>query len=418
MKLINKFTIWYMSITTLVIVVGGLIIFKSIEHEIDKEEAFDLRDWIENTAGRLKKGHSPRRLARPPVEIRELDYDAPIRPFTTTDTVAMHEQLQQMERQLKGSASYKIRGKHYYISVYNTVVESDDIVEALVKSFTWIFLLVLGVVVITNRVVSKKLLQPFYQTLQAMKSFSLKQKEPLSFKPTGTTEFSELNRFLENMTKKALGDYRSLKEFSENASHEMQTPLAVIRGKLELLLESELNDEQAGHINSALSAIDKLAKMGKSLALLSKLENREFDVTGTINLSEALNRTLNDLDELITMRSLTLTTNIQQDINITLHPDLLPILLNNLLSNAIRHNIDNGTIDVRLTDKELTISNTGKAPDTDTEELFNRFRKGNQSSESSGLGLSIVRQICEISNFDVRYTFGNGTHVLKVVFVP
>lgn len=416
MKLINQFTLWYLAITTIVLVIGSVIIFNSVEHEIDREESFDLRDWIENTASRIEKGHSLDRLNRTPVEITELDANSPIRPFHVRDTIAIHEQLQRPERQLKASQSFKIDGRHYYISVYNTVVESDDIVEALVKSISWIFLILLVVVVVTDRIVSKKILRPFQQTLHTIKSFSVKQKEPIRFSKTATREFSDLNLFLQNMTEKAIQDYVSLKEFTENASHEMQTPLAVIRGKLELLLETNLSEAQAANITSALAAVEKLSRTGKSLTLLTKLENREYEAADEVDLSDILKKTIDSLEELIELNSLQIEKSIEEGVNVRLHPVLAEILLSNLMGNAIRHNISQGIIRIHLTAKKLEIQNSGSAPELSTDQLFERFKKGNHNNDSIGLGLAIAKQICDLNQMNISYSYDENLHVIQVIF--
>src|SRR5690606_30787922 len=151
-------------------------------------------------------------------------------------------------------------------------------------------------------------------------------------------------RFLQEMTTKAQEDYKSLKEFTENASHELQTPLAIIRGKLELLMDSNLANEQAALISSAHNAVEKLSKIGQSLTLLTKLDNQEFEIFTTIDFSQQLKESLFAFQELIEMKSLHLVTSIEDHVHIKIHPLLNNILLNNLLSNAIRHNHEFGLI--------------------------------------------------------------------------
>ena len=416
MKLINQFTLWYLAITTVVLVIGSVIIFDNVEHEIDKEESINLKDWIESTAGRIKKGHSIHRLNRTPVEIKELAFNSPTRPFETRDTVAMHEQHEHLERQLKASKSFKIDGKHYYISVYNTVVESDDIVEALVKSLSWIFLILLIVVVVSDRLVSRKLLRPFHSTLQTIRSFNLKHKQPIRFQKTRTQEFNDLNLFLEKMTEKAIHDYGSLKEFTENASHEMQTPLAVIRGKLELLLETNLNEAQAANITSALAAVEKMSRTGKSLTLLTKLENREYEAADEVDLSDIIRTTIDSLEELIELKSLRIEQSIAEGVKVRLHPVLAEILLSNLMGNAIRHNISQGIIRIQLTAKKLEIQNSGTAPELPTDQLFERFKKGNHNNDSIGLGLAIAKQICDLNQMKILYSYEESLHKIQVIF--
>jgi len=218
------------------------------------------------------------------------------------------------------------------------------------------------------------------------------------------------------MTNKALKDYQTLKEFTETASHEMQTPLAIIMGKLELLLESDIDDEQAKLIVSAHDAVEKLSKVGQSLTLITKLDNREFESHEIIDFSQILNDSLYAFQELIEMKSLKLEKDIADNVKVRIHPLLINILLNNLIGNAIRHNIKDGIIHVKLTPALLEISNSGDPLTFPSDKMFNRFIKNNQSNESVGLGLAIVKQICEQSNIDIRYDYEDKMHILRLNF--
>lgn len=236
---------------------------------------------------------------------------------------------------------------------------------------------------------------------------------------TNTHEFKELNQFLERMSNKALDDYRSLKEFSENASHELQTPLSIIRGKLELLLETDIDEKQAALIESAQNSAQKLSVINQSLALLTKLENQEYQMDHKIDFSKLVENSIASFSELIEMKSIVLTTNIDADVYVNLNPVLADILFTNLISNAIRHNsVNGGSIDIRLSSSGLIVKNTGDPLKIPANELFKRFKKAKQSSESTGLGLAIVKQICDLSNFKVSYVYTGNLHVVEIIFLP
>jgi len=414
MNLINKFTLWYLLITLLVLLAGGVIIYKNISEEINKEEAREIATWLDDIAHRIEKGVPLKKLNRDPVEIKLISPDAAIIPFYIKDTMAMHQQLQRIERHLKGSASYKINGIHYYISTYDIMVESDDIVEAVQKAMVWIIGLLLVFVFMASRLISAKILRPFHVTLQAIQSFHLNQKNDLTLERSSTKEFNDLNAFLLTMTEKAKQDYQSLKEFTENASHEMQTPLAIIRGKLELLMEAESKDEQARLILTAHDAVEKLSRMGQALTLLTKLSNQEFVNQESVNLSELVLHKIATFQDLIEMKSITITSYIDEEVRIHLNSTLADILLNNLFSNAIRHNACRGTIDITLTQHSLIMRNTGEPLSIAADELFKRFKKGNQYGDSVGLGLAIVKQICTLNQYLITYQYKEGWHSIEV----
>lgn len=219
------------------------------------------------------------------------------------------------------------------------------------------------------------------------------------------------------MIKKNQDDYKSLKEFSENASHEMQTPLAVAKGKLELLLQSSGLDEEKLHlINSSYEAIDHLSKMSRALSLLTKIENNEFTDRQEINLSQRIINSIYDFQELLELKNIKIESEIEENVILKSDPILIKILIINLFQNAIRHNIEKGNISILLTKTTFRMSNSGNPLTVKSESLFNRFKKDNQSGETIGLGLAIVKKICDINNFKITYNFINDEHLIEISF--
>jgi methyl-accepting chemotaxis protein len=242
LKLTDQFTLWFLFITALVLLAGGVIVFHTVQREIIREDARRLKDTVELLARNLQEGTAIEQLDGYQVNIEELDLATAVIPLQVKDTVVWFPPHQHYERGLKAIASYKINNRHYSIAAANLVPEADEIAEGVIKSLGWTFIILLVLVGMLSRFLSWRILAPFHQTLQAVRSFSLTRQDPLQLAATRTSEFKQLNQFLEKMTRKAVADYRSLKEFTENASHELQTPLAVIRGKLELLMETEISD--------------------------------------------------------------------------------------------------------------------------------------------------------------------------------
>jgi signal transduction histidine kinase len=242
----------------------------------------------------------------------------------------------------------------------------------------------------------------------------------LQLPEANAAELKTLNAFLNTMTDKALEDYRSLKEFTENASHELQTPLAILRNKLELLTESYLQGKEPVTITALITdmqnAIDKLSRINSSLTLLARLENNEYGEKQSISLSELTTEALQSFSELLDMKSIAVETRITPGVRVQLHPALADILLGNLFSNAIRHNIADGKLTIVLCNGKLTIKNTGNPPEVPTTELFRRFKKGRKSCNSIGIGLAIVKQICDLNKFNIQYNYADGWHIMQIIF--
>jgi signal transduction histidine kinase len=263
---------------------------------------------------------------------------------------------------------------------------------------------------LTNRILLRRLWQPFYDALHTMQHFKLGHTRDLHFPKTTTQEFAFMNESLGMATKKAEEDYLLLKEFTENASHELQTPLSIIRSKLEMLIQDEdLSERQSEIVRSAFAAIKKLSRLNQSLLLLTKISNRQFNHLEEIALKEKVEDKLRQFRELWQAGGIEVTSRLSPA-TIRASPELIDILLNNLFSNASNHNTPHGDIDIALEPSRLTISNTGLSVALDPRRMFNRFYKGEQHTGHNGLGLSIIKQICEVTSLEPAYRFSGNRH--------
>ncbi len=417
MKLVNKFTMSFIAIVLLLTPVTMYISYFNIKKQLDRAETERLKEVNDITASKLRAGHTYSEYTQGrPIDITKVNAPLPEQRVQVVEKQQYSKDLDRPECLLTVTSFYDIKGEYYRISSYNYVSKSKLIFKGMIGAVVWKVVLLLIGVIVTARVVSRYVLSPFRQTMNTIKGFRLQQKEKITLPATSTKEFQELNLFLKKMTDKAIEDYASVKEFSENASHELQTPLAVIRSKLELMAETDIDEGQAALIEDMQNAIEKLSRINRSLTLLTKLENQEFDTAQQIKFCTVAKQVIASCEERISMKQIDLVTNLDRNIPLNLHPTLAEMLMNNLLSNAIRHNIEGGNIHIELTNKMLRISNTGLPPEIPTEELFQRFKKSNQCADSIGLGLAIVKQICEVSHFAVTYAYEEGWHTLSVYF--
>ncbi|MEP5049058.1 MAG: HAMP domain-containing sensor histidine kinase, partial [Balneola sp.] len=315
---------------------------------------------------------------------------------------------------VKVSAFRNINDTTYFISTYGNMIESNDVREAVISILLWILgLQVLGAVGI-GFVVSGPLFKPFRNTLNRIQNFQINEKKYLKAEPTNVKEFRDLNIFVEEMTKKAVSDFNNLKEFAENASHELQTPVAIAKGKLELLTETNLNEQQYSYVEKLETTLNKLSRLNDSLALLTKIENHEFSTNETVNISTIIKDGIDAFQELLSLNNLKLATDISDSVILKIHPSLAEILWSNLFRNAVNHNIQNGEINIKLNSDYLEISNTGKELNTEPSVLFERFKKGEQNSDSIGLGLSIVKRIVDQNAMPISYTTEKNWHTVRI----
>jgi len=277
--------------------------------------------------------------------------------------------------------------------------------------------LVLGVALFfSNRMVSKKLWQPFYTTLSRLRDYQLNEAIDPQFPQTNVREFNELIDTLTRLIERIRTDYINLKEYTENTTHEIQTPLAIIQSKLELLQEHTLTIEQHQLVSAANRAVSRLARLKEALLLLVRIKNKQYMNTEPVNIANVLEARLAYFEELMEMKEIRLCKQIREQVMVHINPVLAEVLVDNLVSNAIKYNIPGGTLGVELTDFTFTISNTGQTPGKPTAAFFNRFVKSDSSSKSLGLGLSIVKAICETNRLEVEYEYIHGLHQITVSF--
>jgi signal transduction histidine kinase len=419
MRLTTKFTLWYFGIMLVVLLIGGAIVYFEIQRKLTRVEVARHERLNDIIAEQIRRGGDymadPTRKRATVSLIPADSVPKGVRSFYTRG-LEWNPEFQTNEYRLLVTSFYTINAEHYRVTTYSFIPSFYQLLPGVVNSFQWILLVLLVLVVISAGLISKYILAPFKRTMRVIQSFDLKQKEAIRLPATRTSEFGELNTFLKKMTEKAQEDYQSLKEFTENASHELQTPTAIIRGKLDLLMESEIRDEQAILIAEMQNALERLSRIHSSLTLLTKLENEEYDVSESVNMSLLVRAVLSSFEELIEMKSLRLVAEIGENVYIALHPALADLLLMNLVGNAIRHNAGEGWIVVRLMREGLVVSNSGREPRVPVAELFERFKKGNPGGDSIGIGLAIVRQICDLSGFSIEYQFQDGIHTLAVGF--
>jgi signal transduction histidine kinase len=212
-------------------------------------------------------------------------------------------------------------------------------------------------------------------------------------------------------------DYQNLKEFIENISHEIQNPLAIIKSRIDLLQQNEsIEKSQADLIQSIQGSAIRLSNLNKSLILLSKIDNNQFPEREKVDIGEYIDFHIENFEDIIQSKNISLNKNYKDPVIVLADPGLISILLLNLLKNSIFHNLTSGTIEITTEAKTLTIVNSGKKLDINQEDLFKRFTKSSNRPDSLGLGLSIVKKICDYYQFGIKYSFENNLHIVTISF--
>jgi len=308
-------------------------------------------------------------------------------------------------------------GKSYLITTYISSTEFSHLIIKVFVTEAFILALLLIAIVIINRKSSGLLWQPFLSTMEKVNSFEVTRNESLTLPlETGTTEFNELNKAITELIARINTAYHNQKQFVENASHEMQTPLAIIRSKLELLINQPgLTEKNAALIGDIMEANDRLSQMNRTLLLLAKIENNQFPETETVEIAQLLKKILTDFKNHYDDIPL-ISATIENTTTVQVNRVLIEVLISNLIKNAIEHNQPTGNINIKLSNNTLLIENTGPEISVAPHELFERFKKGSHQTKTTGLGLALVKQICNLYQFEVSYTYSDGWHRVMVIF--
>jgi signal transduction histidine kinase len=403
-------------ITITVLLAGAVIYFFAINyiatHQLDRdltEEIGEVIDYV-NLNGKLPK--QVEFDEDQTVFIKTNEKNIPTRFF---DTIYNDNKEKTHEPGRAVSGLILLNDSHYQV----IITESRQSTEYLVQIIALITLaLMIGLVFIlfiTNKYILDGLWRPFYETLNALKAFNISDTKDFPLKPNKVDEFNELNAAVEIMASRVKNDYQHLKHFTENASHEMMTPLAVITSKLDTLIQDEtLKPEHYEQINDIYSATGKLSRMNQSLLLLVKIENNLIADAELLSLDILITQKIRQFQELILAKEIQVIETLEEK-KVTVSKYLIDILLNNLFSNAIRHNFSQGKLIIKLTANELVFQNTGDVESLDPERLFERFQK-EQKSEGMGLGLTIVKNICGLYNWNIIYSFEGSLHTFQIRF--
>jgi len=292
----------------------------------------------------------------------------------------------------------------------------QDMLAGIVLQFGLIMAVLLVSLILMLKLISKNLWAPFDDTLKRIEHFSLEKGELPQFTKSNIKEFNRLNSVLTQLIENNLNSYKIQKEFTENASHELQTPLAVFQTKIDLLIQQpNLTEQQAEIVQSLYEVSARLTRLNKNLLLLAKIDNRQYtqmELIDVIQIIEKVLPFLNDFTQGITIRK-----DIQvASLTIQANRTLLECLINNLVVNAVRHNIADGEISIIIKSNKLIISNTSSEGMLDKELLFERFHHLSEKMKGNGLGLAIAKAICNLHGWDIEYQYKADRHEFIVSF--
>lgn len=303
--------------------------------------------------------------------------------------------------------------RYMELVVYTPTIEKLDLLRAILGWIIFLYVLLLLIILSINIWVFRKNMKPLYVLLKWLDSSQLgKKNEPLE-NTTKITEFCKLNAATMAFAERGEKLFEQQKTFIGNASHEMQTPLAICRNRLEMLMEDEtLTEHQLNELIKTHQTLENLTRMNRSLLLLCKIENGQFADT-RVCLNDILAHYLDDYKEVYAYRNITVTVTTDSSFCVEMNDSLVSVLVTNLLKNSFVHNIDGGFIYIKITANTFEISNTGEKP-LDRERIFERFYQGQKKEGSTGLGLALVDSICKANHLKIDYTYVENRHIFTI----
>jgi len=415
MRLLTKYNRINLITTVVVMLFTGIIYYQAVSiiltNQVDKDLVVEENEIFEH----VRLNHNLPEVYKS--DDQQITFsktiDSVYRRFIDTTFINQEEKEAESGRGL--ISSVRANNINYQILIVESKVETEYLIRIIFSITIAVILLLVVSLFIINRLTINRLWKPFYVILANLRTFSITDKKGITSVSSNTDEFNELNSTIAAMSSKAKNDYQDLKAFTENASHELLTPIAVINSKLDTLLQTdEFSEPQSKLLGDLYESVSRLTRLNRSMLLLVKIENNLINDDQLANVKEVIETTLAQFSEIYTDKNITVSVHLADKL-IRISKSLLEVLLNNLLSNAIRHNQEHGFIDIVLNRHQLVIKNTGKNPALNGDDIFKRFNKSSHS-EGTGLGLTISKQICENYGLDLSYTYNDPYHIMTISF--
>ncbi|PUZ22480.1 Signal transduction histidine kinase [Chitinophaga costaii] len=421
MRLLTKTTL-YFSLLLLPLIAGtGFLLYwqlkRQLKHEIDEELNNDSQYWkayfsAPNADLAVLDIHTQ------PFDITPLDKTDIKSPFLKDVMLYQeidHERVPFRQRQ----EIINIGQQPYLLTLRRSMIEKGDWYRNISMVMFFICVALLGCILLVNWVLSRRIWKPFYATLENMQQLQLDTLALPALPQSSTKEFQRLQAALQQMTTRIHHDFQAMKSLTEDAAHEMQTPLAIAQQQLELLLQDPAIAPEQGHaILQTSEALQRLSRLTNSLLFLAKIENNQYIAAAPIALETIIEKYTQLFDLQLQEQHLSLQFQLKASPPLPLHPILADTLISNLLGNAIKYNMPQGRIFITLDKAACTFRNTSLLPPLPVTNNFERFKKYHAyPNHSNGLGLAIVQRICEAHGWQLTYRYEEGMHVFVVHFV-
>mgnify|MGYP001470174206 FL=1 len=410
MKLITKSSLTFISASVIFFLIGSIIMYFSVRNIVsanlnsiltEKKEEIILQSKF-NELTNYKSKNININICQ---NVFEENY---------SDTVLIENEKYVLYRKLDFLLTQN--NKNYKVSILEPQKRTDLLIIKLVIMILGLAFLFFLILFFVNRHSIKSTLKVFYKTIQKLEKFDINSNKDFKLDTASTFEIKKMNSVIQKMADSLKRDFESQREYIENVSHELQTPLAIINSKLDELIQSEnLSQIQIEKLAVILESTNRLSKINQALIFLTKIDNRLFSAESKFCLNNLVTEQLEMYKDVINEKEINLKTNFTQNLNITMHKQLAETMISNLIRNSIIYNNEQKKVNIFIKNDSLIISNTGEKLTFPENKIFDRFKKSNLSNRSLGIGLSVVKSICNLYTFDIKYRH-NKMHTFTIKF--
>ena len=409
MKLLAKAILYYLLAALLSFGIGGSLIYFNTNKLIHKDIENFLVNREEIATTQIVNGESISSLNNYEQKVIIIPPISKLNKPIFTDTLIYDIIDDKYHPYLQLSLNRKIGKQYYHIEISKSLIETKLLVGEIFTTMLFVFIGLIVLMIVLNLLISRNMWRPFKDTLKKLKNYKSGQSEPIKFKKTNTYEFSQLNEIIEIMMGRIRNDYLNLKEFTENASHEILTPLAIIKSKTDMLMQLDnLNEHELNFVKAIYDSTVKLSRLNQGLILLAKIENQQYGSEEKIDLNQLMLNNFKEYKEMADLKEISIRIDLKDTNFIQMNANLSQVLITNLLRNAIKHTKKGGKIELSASQGILKFLNSGDEITNKNFKMFERFQK--QNSESLGLGLSIVKKICDRYFIKINYQYSKGLH--------
>ena len=410
MKLLTKTSLNFISASVLFFLVGSMAMYFSVRNIM----AEDLRNRLLQQQNEFIYTAQQNNVMDLVSELVFVQTTQNKQLYSFSDTVLITNEKYMLYRKL--DFSYVQNDQDYKVTILISQSESDKLIMKIAImniGFVMLFFLIMFFV---NRHSIKSALGVFYSTIRKLEDFEVTQSSTLSLDTAEIEEVKKLNQVFEKMSAQIRQDFISQKEYTENVSHELQTPLAIISSKADELMQADnLSKEQMEQLALLLETTNRLSKINQALIFLTKIDNRFYTEGSTFSLNDLIKEKLSLFKDAIQDKNIKLKLDLLDITHVYMNPYLAETLIINLIKNAIVHNENGGILRITLNNQTLSIANSGSPLSFDEKDIFKRFTRSNENKKSLGIGLSIVQRICDLYAFNIAYSYADE-HQFKINF--